>query len=58
MQGRSDSQLALFHTLNIDDFVPQNHLLRKLDQLVSFEFIYEITEDLYCPDNGRPSIDP
>lgn len=58
MQGRSYTQLALFHTLDIESFIPQNHLLRKLDRLVNFDFIYAITEPLYCADNGRPSIDP
>ena len=43
---------------SIEDFVPANHLLRKIDRAVDFTHIYDIVEDLYCPDNGRPSIDP
>ena len=42
----------------IDQFVPQKHLLRKIDKAVDFDHIYELVEDLYCPDNGRPSCDP
>ncbi|MBE6864625.1 MAG: transposase [Ruminococcus flavefaciens] len=42
----------------IDEFVPKKHLLRKIDKAVNFEHIYEIVEDLYCPDSGRPSCDP
>ena len=38
--------------------VPKDHLLRKVDSAVDFEKIYEFVEDLYCKDNGRPSIDP
>ena len=38
--------------------VPQDHLLRKIDSAVDFEKIYEFVEELYCSDNGRPSIDP
>ena len=38
--------------------IPQDHLLRRIDSKIDFDFIYEITERLYCPDNGRPSIDP
>jgi len=49
------SQLEFF---NIDDFVPKDHLLRKIDSAIDFTYIYEIVSDLYCPDNGRPSIDP
>lgn len=42
----------------IDDLVPENHLLRKIEKAVDFSKIYEIVEDLYCPNNGRPSTDP
>ena len=42
----------------IDDLVPKEHLLRKIDAAVDFTKIYEIVEDLYCKDNGRPSTDP
>lgn len=42
----------------IDDLVPNDHLLRKIDKYIDFTFIYGLVEDLYCLDNGRPSIDP
>lgn len=42
----------------MDELVPDNHLLRKIDNAVDFSKIYEFVEDLYCHDNGRPSIDP
>jgi transposase len=38
--------------------VPQDHLLRKVDEVVDFSFIYELCAPLYCADNGRPAIDP
>ena len=38
--------------------MPADHLLRKIDSAIDFTYIYEIVEDLYCSDNGRPSIDP
>ena len=38
--------------------VPKDHLLRKIDAAVDFTHIYDLVEDLYCEDNGRPSIDP
>lgn len=43
---------------SIEEFVPADHLLRKIDSAVDFTHIYDIVEDLYCSDNGRPSIDP
>lgn len=42
----------------IENLVPQEHILRKLDKYIDFSFIRELTKDLYCLDNGRPAIDP
>lgn len=44
--------------VSIEALVPEDHLLRKIDAAVDFTKIYDFVEDLYCPDNGRPSIDP
>ena len=41
-----------------ESLVPQEHLLRKIDAAVDFRKIYKIVGDLYCKDNGRPSVDP
>ena len=43
--------------LTIDQLVPQDHLVRKLEAAIDFSFIYPLVENLYSP-NGRPSIDP
>ena len=42
----------------LEDLVPKDHLLRKIDAAVDFDKIYEMVEDLYSEGNGRPSIDP
>ena len=42
----------------IGTLVPDDHLLRKIDAVVDFEFIRERVRHLYCPDNGRPALDP
>ena len=42
----------------IDQLVPKEHLLRKIDAAVDFTQLYEMVEPLYCEDNGHPSIDP
>lgn len=44
--------------ISLDQLVPENHLVRKIDSAIDFSFIYKHVEDLYCEDNGRPSIDP
>lgn len=38
--------------------MPKEHLLRKIEAAIDFTKIYDIVRDLYCPNNGRPSIDP
>lgn len=43
---------------SMEEFVPQNHILRKIENAVDFSALYNIVEELYCPNNGRPSIDP
>ena len=42
----------------MDDMIPQDHLLRKIDKAIDWNFIYDLVEDKYCADNGRPSLDP
>lgn len=42
----------------IEELVPKDHLLRKIDQVIDFDFIRDKVKDLYCADNGRPAIDP
>ena len=42
----------------VEEFVPQEDLLRKIDRAVDFSYIYELVEDLYSADNGRPSCNP
>ena len=42
----------------MDELIPEDHLLRKIDSVIDFTKIYEIVSDLYCENNGRPSIDP
>ena len=42
----------------IDDLVPEEHLLRKIDKAIDWSFIYELVKDKYSEDKGRPSIDP
>ena len=44
--------------VTLDGLVPQDHLLRKIDAVIDFSFIHPLVEGLYCPDNGRPALDP
>lgn len=42
----------------MDELIPEDHLLRKIDSVIDFTKIYDIVSDLYCENNGRPGIDP
>ncbi|MBP1918837.1 IS1182 family transposase [Youngiibacter multivorans] len=44
--------------LCLDDLVPKDHILREVDRSMDFSFIYELVEDLYSEEKGRPSLDP
>jgi hypothetical protein len=41
-----------------DLVVPKDNLLRKINDLVDFSFVYDELKDKYCFDNGRNAIDP
>ena len=58
MMGSGDKpQDELFYAFNLDDVVPQDHLLRDIDRLLDFT---ELREHLspYYSHTGRPSVDP
>jgi len=42
----------------LEQLIPEDHLLRRIDRAVDFSFIHKLCEPLYCLDNGRPAIDP
>lgn len=58
MLAKRDENRIQSEIVCIEDLVPKNHLLRKIDAAIDFTKIYEIVEELYCKDNGRPSTDP
>lgn len=53
--GKSRDQIEF---TSLDELVPEEHLVRKLENAIDWSFIYEMVEDSYCGDNGRPSLDP
>lgn len=42
----------------MEQLVPKDHLLRKVNAALDFDFIYELVKDKYSEVTGRPSIDP
>ena len=55
---KEEEQRQAIEMLCTDMLVPQDHLLRKIDAAVDFNYIYELVEGLYSEDNGRASCDP
>jgi transposase len=53
----NNQNLRKFRFVCIEDLVPKDHLLRKIDKYIDFSFIHEKVSQYYCKDNGRPSID-
>jgi hypothetical protein len=41
-----------------DLVVPKDNMLRKINDLIDFSFVYEELKNKYCHDNGRNAIDP
>src|SRR3954468_8079331 len=42
----------------LEQLVPANHLVRKIEAAIDFSFIYSLVQDMYSSERGRPSIDP
>ena len=54
--GRKSGQVQMI-LMDISELIPPDHLLKRIGQLVSFDFIYERLLTYY-PATGRPSVDP
>lgn len=58
MTRNADKKREQIQMFCMDDMVPQDHMLRLIDKAINWNFIYDLVEDKYCFDNGRPSMDP
>ena len=58
MTQNADKKREQIQMFCMDDLVPQDHLLRLIDQAIDWSFIYELVIDKYSADKGRPSMDP
>ena len=57
MKGKQNREDLLFACVRLEDLVPENHILRKIDKWIDLSIVHEATEGLYSH-TGRPSIDP
>ena len=58
MTRDADKKRVQIQMFCMDDMVPEDHLLRQIENAIDWNFIYDLVEEKYCPDNGRPSMDP
>lgn len=42
----------------LEEFIPEDHPIRRLNLVLDLGFIHEAAQGHYCQDNGRPSVDP
>ena len=54
---RNQSQRQLFYELRLDEVVPDNHLVRKIQALLDLSWVYAGVAPYYSK-IGSPSIDP
>lgn len=57
MMGRLEPGEALFYDFRLEDHVPSDHPLRKIDRLLGLSELRSGLRDLYSK-TGRPSVDP
>lgn len=55
---QKEKQRTQIELISLDELVPQDHLVRKLEAAIDFTFIYDLVKDRYSEERGRPSIDP
>ena len=58
MLEKKAKDLNQLEIISIEGMVTKDHLLRKIEASVDFTRIYDFVEELYCNNNGRPSVDP
>lgn len=57
MRGKKSLKQKIFYQFSLEQYVPKSHLLRRLDSILDFDFVYGKTDGLYgC--NGNVSVDP
>jgi transposase len=57
MMGQQERTESLFYYFRLEDQIPEDHLLRLIDQYVDLSFVRERLKPFYSS-TGRPSIDP
>ena len=57
LRSRKEKQQGM-EVVILEQMVPENHLLRKIDRSINFSFINKLCAPLYSENVGRPAVDP
>ena len=58
MGHKDRGQLELSIAGSLQQLVPEDHVLARVDRVFDLGWLGEEVADCYCADNGRPVIDP
>lgn len=58
MIQQQQSMLLSPYTELYNLIIPKDNMLRQINELIDFSFVYEELKERYCLDNGRNAIDP
>ncbi len=55
---RENRQQRLVLLPPLEEMIPADHRLRRLQRVLDLGFVHDAVRERYCQDNGRPSVDP
>lgn len=58
MEGWKQDNRREVVMVDLDALVPSEHLLRKIERVMDYDWLYERLSPYYCHDNGRNGTDP
>ena len=58
MIGKMKRQPTLFVPGDIADFIPDDHILKRVDRVLDLSWLEQEVKECYCEDNGRTSVVP
>ncbi len=58
MLEKAENAKKEWEIVSVDDLVPKEYLLRKIEKAIDFTELYAFVEDKYSKTKGRPSVDP
>ena len=58
MQGKHAFDPKARVSIDLESFVVEDHLVRRIDSILDLSFVHELTSACYADGKGRPSIDP